>query len=53
MKRENYVRCSSLLLGYYNNPEKTVAAFVQNPLNMNGEIDRVKLKEQLGGQENE
>ena len=27
------VRGSSLALGYYNNPEKTSAAFVQNPLN--------------------
>ncbi|MEI5983691.1 amino acid adenylation domain-containing protein [Sphingobacterium sp. PU5-4] len=27
------VRGSSLALGYYNNPEKTAAAFVQNPLN--------------------
>lgn len=27
------VRGSSLALGYYNNPEKTEAAFVQNPLN--------------------
>jgi len=27
------VRGSSLALGYYNNPEKTVASFVQNPLN--------------------
>ena len=27
------VRGSSLALGYYNNPEKTTAAFVQNPLN--------------------
>jgi amino acid adenylation domain-containing protein len=27
------VRGSSLALGYWNNPEKTVAAFVQNPLN--------------------
>lgn len=27
------VRGSSLALGYYNNPEKTRAAFVQNPLN--------------------
>lgn len=26
------VRGSSLALGYYNNPEKTVAAFIQNPL---------------------
>lgn len=28
------VRGSSLALGYYNNPEKTAAAFVQNPLNL-------------------
>ncbi len=27
------VRGSSLAAGYYNNPEKTAAAFVQNPLN--------------------
>lgn len=27
------VRGTSLALGYYNNPEKTTAAFVQNPLN--------------------
>ncbi len=27
------VRGSSLALGYYNNPEKTAAAFVKNPLN--------------------
>jgi acyl-coenzyme A synthetase/AMP-(fatty) acid ligase len=27
------VRGSSLAMGYYNNPEKTDAAFVQNPLN--------------------
>lgn len=27
------VRGSSLAMGYYNNPEKTQAAFVQNPLN--------------------
>lgn len=27
------VRGSSLALGYYNDPEKTAAAFVQNPLN--------------------
>ena len=27
------VRGSSLALGYYNNPEKTAAAFIQNPLN--------------------
>jgi acyl-coenzyme A synthetase/AMP-(fatty) acid ligase len=27
------VRGSSLAMGYYNNPEKTTAAFVQNPLN--------------------
>ena len=28
------VRGSSLALGYYNNPEKTTAAFIQNPLQM-------------------
>ncbi len=28
------VRGSSLAMGYYNNPEKTQSAFVQNPLNM-------------------
>lgn len=27
------VRGTSLAMGYYNNPEKTVSAFVQNPLN--------------------
>ncbi len=27
------VRGTGLAMGYYNNPEKTVAAFVQNPLN--------------------
>lgn len=27
------VRGSSLAMGYYNNPEKTAAAFIQNPLN--------------------
>ena len=27
------VRGTSLAMGYYNNPEKTVTAFVQNPLN--------------------
>ena len=27
------VRGSSLALGYYNNPEKTKDAFIQNPLN--------------------
>ena len=32
-KGELCVRGSSLALGYYNNPEKTDAAFVQNPLN--------------------
>lgn len=32
-KGELCVRGSSLSLGYYNNPEKTAAAFVQNPLN--------------------
>lgn len=30
---ELYVRGSFLAAGYYNNPEKTTAAFVQNPLN--------------------
>lgn len=29
------VRGTSLAMGYYNNPEKTQAAFVQNPLNSN------------------
>ena len=32
-KGELCVRGSSLALGYYNNPEKTAEAFVQNPLN--------------------
>ena len=32
-KGELCVRGSSLSLGYYKNPEKTAAAFVQNPLN--------------------
>ena len=32
-KGELCVRGSSLSLGYYNNPEKTSSAFVQNPLN--------------------
>ncbi len=32
-KGELCVRGSSLALGYYNNPEKTAAAFIQNPLN--------------------
>jgi amino acid adenylation domain-containing protein len=32
-KGELCVRGSSLSLGYYNNPDKTAAAFVQNPLN--------------------
>lgn len=32
-KGELCVRGSSLSLGYYNNPEKTADAFVQNPLN--------------------
>lgn len=27
------IRGTSLAMGYYNNPEKTIAAFVQNPLN--------------------
>ena len=30
---ELYARASFLAMGYYNNPEKTAAAFVQNPLN--------------------
>lgn len=30
---ELYARGSFLSMGYYNNPEKTAAAFVQNPLN--------------------
>ena len=30
---ELYARGSFLAMGYYNNPEKTAAAFVQNPLN--------------------
>lgn len=30
---ELYARGSFLAMGYYNNPEKTTAAFVQNPLN--------------------
>lgn len=29
------VRGTSLAMGYYNNPEKTQAAFIQNPLNHN------------------
>lgn len=29
------IRGTSLAMGYYNNPEKTAAAFVQNPLNQN------------------
>lgn len=32
-KGELCVRGTSLAMGYYNNPEKTAAAFVQNPLN--------------------
>jgi amino acid adenylation domain-containing protein len=32
-KGELCVRGTSLAMGYYNNPEKTKAAFVQNPLN--------------------
>lgn len=32
-KGELCIRGTSLALGYYNNPEKTAAAFVQNPLN--------------------
>ncbi len=34
-KGELCVRGTSLALGYYNDPEKTVKAFVQNPLNKN------------------
>ena len=30
---ELYARGSFLAMGYYNNPEKTAAAFVQNPIN--------------------
>ena len=30
---ELYVRGTSLAMGYYNNPEQTTGAFVQNPLN--------------------
>lgn len=33
IKGELCVRGTSLAMGYYNNPEKTAAAFVQNPLN--------------------
>lgn len=33
MEGELCVRGSSLAMGYYNNPEKTSAAFTQNPLN--------------------
>lgn len=33
MEGELCVRGTSLAMGYYNNPEKTAAAFVQNPLN--------------------
>lgn len=33
LEGEICVRGSSLALGYYNNPEKTAHAFVQNPLN--------------------
>ena len=29
------IRGTSLAMGYYNNPQKTAAAFVQNPLNQN------------------
>jgi len=32
---ELYVRGTSLAMGYYNNPEQTAIAFVQNPLNKN------------------
>jgi non-ribosomal peptide synthetase component F len=30
---EIYVRCPHLALGYYHDPERTAASFVQNPLN--------------------
>jgi acyl-coenzyme A synthetase/AMP-(fatty) acid ligase len=30
---ELYVRGTSLAMGYYNNPEQTARAFIQNPLN--------------------
>ena len=33
LEGELCVRGTSLAMGYYNNPEKTAAAFVQNPLN--------------------
>lgn len=33
MEGELCIRGTSLAMGYYNNPEKTAAAFVQNPLN--------------------
>lgn len=33
MDGELCVRGSSLAMGYYNNPEKTAAAFIQNPIN--------------------
>jgi amino acid adenylation domain-containing protein len=32
---ELYVRGTSLAMGYYNNPEQTARAFIQNPLNNN------------------
>jgi amino acid adenylation domain-containing protein len=32
---ELYVRGTSLAMGYYNNPEQTARAFIQNPLNKN------------------
>lgn len=33
LEGELCVRGTSLAMGYYNNPEKTAAAFIQNPLN--------------------
>ena len=49
------VRGSSLAMGYYNNPEKTAAVFVQNPLNTaypeliyrTGEIGRASCRERV------
>ena len=32
---ELYIRGTSLAMGYYNNPEQTARAFIQNPLNKN------------------
>jgi len=32
---ELYVRGTSLAMGYYNNPDQTARAFIQNPLNKN------------------